>query len=85
LIFIIYIIEKDVLRTDRTIPMYSNNSENYSSDNPEIYDDIDTDTSQAGWNSNLEILRDILISYTFLENDNGIFIYFVCFKFYFIP
>lgn len=64
-------IEKDVLRTDRTIPMYSNNNENNSSDKPVIYDDIEIDTSQAGWNSNLEILRDILVTYTFLENDNG--------------
>jgi len=66
-----YRIEKDVLRTDRTIPMYSNSSENLSADKPEIFDDIETDTSQAGWNSNLEILRDILVTYTFLENDNG--------------
>jgi len=64
-------IEKDVLRTDRTIPMYSNSSNNVSSDKPVIYDDIETDTSQAGWNSNLELLRDILVTYTFLENDNG--------------
>ncbi|OUM69431.1 hypothetical protein PIROE2DRAFT_30860, partial [Piromyces sp. E2] len=63
--------EKDVLRTDRTIPMYSNSSNNASSDKPVIYEDIDTDTSQAGWNSNLELLRDILVTYTFLENDNG--------------
>ncbi|ORX45443.1 RabGAP/TBC [Piromyces finnis] len=64
-------IEKDVLRTDRTIPMYSNSSNNSSADKPIIYDNIDIDTSQAGWNSNLELLRDILITYTFLENDNG--------------
>ncbi|KAG4103045.1 RabGAP/TBC [Neocallimastix lanati (nom. inval.)] len=64
-------IEKDVLRTDRTIPMFSSNPENRSSDKPEIYDDLEIDTSHAGWNSNLESLRDILVSYTFLENDNG--------------
>jgi len=64
-------IEKDVLRTDRTIPMYSNSSENLSADRPVIYNDIETDTSQAGWNSNLELLRDILVTYTFLENENG--------------
>ncbi len=57
--------------------MYSNNNENSSSDKPVIYDDIEIDTSQAGWNSNLEILRDILVTYTFLENDNGIYIYFI--------
>jgi len=66
-----YRIEKDVLRTDRTIPMYSNSSDNLSSDKPIIYDNIETDTSEAGWNSNLELLRDILVTYTFLENDNG--------------
>jgi len=64
-------IEKDVLRTDRTIPMFSSNPENRSSDKPEIYDDLEIDTSHAGWNSNLESLRDILVTYTFLENDNG--------------
>ncbi|KAL6597622.1 RabGAP/TBC, partial [Neocallimastix sp. 'constans'] len=47
-------IEKDVLRTDRTIPMFSSNPENRSSDKPEIYDDLEIDTSHAGWNSNLE-------------------------------
>jgi len=52
--------------------MYSNSSNNVSSDKPVIYDDIETDTSQAGWNSNLELLRDILVTYTFLENDNCI-------------
>ncbi|ORX87547.1 RabGAP/TBC [Anaeromyces robustus] len=66
-----YRIEKDVLRTDRTIPMYSNSSDNLSSDKPVIYENIETDTSEAGWNSNLELLRDILVTYTFLENDNG--------------
>jgi len=64
-------IEKDVLRTDRTIPMYSNSSSNISADKPIIYDEIETDTSHSGWNSNLELLRDILVTYTFLENDNG--------------
>jgi len=64
-------IEKDVLRTDRTIPMFSNSTENLSADSPEIYDDIEVDTSEAGWNSNLEILRDILTTYTFVENENG--------------
>jgi len=53
--------------------MFSSNPENRSSDKPEIYDDLEIDTSHAGWNSNLESLRDILVTYTFLENDNGIF------------
>lgn len=66
-----YRIEKDVLRTDRTIPMYSNDTNNDSYDRPEIYENIEVDTSQAGWNSNLELLRDILVTYTFLENNNG--------------
>ncbi|KAL1921777.1 uncharacterized protein VTP21DRAFT_10419 [Calcarisporiella thermophila] len=54
-------IEKDVIRTDRTIPFYAG----------EDMPNPDPESTAGGTNMHLEILKDILITYNFYNTDLG--------------
>lgn len=72
-----YRIEKDVVRTDRNIPFFAGDRTKFTGDDLEF--DVEDDeappnipgVSTAGWNTNLAILRDILVTYAYREFDLG--------------
>ncbi|KAJ1980891.1 GTPase activating protein [Dimargaris xerosporica] len=65
-------IEKDVLRTDRTVPLFATSDTLAWNLEPQPNADTDSDgTGLPGTNANLEIMKDVLITYHYHNHDLG--------------